>query len=210
MTDVIECCREEQDMEIEAMQHIFESQIEVVDQSNLILRLVPDCNDKMYLEVKVFYPPEYPLNAQAELKVSEHRRVSSSFVEQMEMLIDERVVENADFGCTYVFAILQEILDAFFELATASNGSTYDEMMREEAMNAQLEQKEEVEEKPEEDIFEHGMLPGEPVTDAIFKRWWDQFVKEQNIDVSLEPVHAGKTGKQIFEEGDAEDEDEAA
>eukprot|EP00933_Yihiella_yeosuensis_P007015 TRINITY_DN111887_c0_g1_i1.p1 TRINITY_DN111887_c0_g1~~TRINITY_DN111887_c0_g1_i1.p1 ORF type:complete len:259 (+),score=99.59 TRINITY_DN111887_c0_g1_i1:59-835(+) len=207
---------EEQALEIEALQSLYEEgkEFELISNTEFKLKLVPDMTGEQENHVgvtlHVTYVPEYPEVApEWEL---EDVKLSDEKEKQLKEQIEETI--NSSLGMAMIYSVAEVIKD-FLQANNQKQLSMHEEMMlrtkgEEEPEGDEDEEGDEEEEEEEEEwkgLAEKALCaPSERITPESFAEWKANFDDEMiKAGVLKKDDVTRKSGRQIFQEAQAEE-----
>lgn len=200
--------KEDQAEEIEILESIYPEELEIVDDDSIAIHLGLETEQPRALRIGITYVDEYPEVAprlviqtedppEAEVPIEEgERRFTYDFTRadcgHLLSAANEAAQENL--GIPMVFTLVSAIKEQAEEL--------YEERIRDQEARRLKELS--IEEEKEQAKFR-----GTPVTKQSFAEWRAKFRHEMGWDKPKERPFGRLTGKEIFERGlDEDDEDE--
>ena len=176
--------KEEQEGELEALESIFVTELEILSYDPIIYNIAIPCEmrnveaggpDREFtVGLKFNIPAEYP-DVPPEIEFSECEELDADL--QKSILIELQKCAENEIGCVMIFTLVSELQDKVNEYA-------------DNIYNKKLQEKEEKDKVP---VF-HGTL----VTMETFTEWNIKFIKEMNDSKKVKVVSDKLTGRQIF------------
>ena len=174
---------EEQESELEALESIYVTELEILSRDPIIYNITIPCEIKsvevdgptkeFMVGLKFKLPEEYP-DIPPEIEFSECEELDADL--QKSILIELNKVAESELGCVMIFTLVSELQDKVNEYV-------------DNIYNKKMAEKEERDKIP--------VFHGTPVTLESFTEWNNKFIMEMSMK-KVKVVSDKLTGKQIF------------